>query len=192
MERTVREVRAVIAVARGELDRALDESADALRMGRDARDPQALVPSLVSRSFVLALVGREQESAAVLDEALEEGLRELLHLLECGVALVWLGERFGRVADVRSAAAQAPLRSSWVEVAERYLDGDLTAAAERYDEIGARSDAAWARLAAAERLLDEGRRAEAEPQLAQALAFYRSVEATGHVRRAEALLRESA
>jgi hypothetical protein len=48
------------------------------------------------------------------------------------------------------------------------------------------------RLCAAEQLVAEGRRAEADEQLAQALAFYRSVGATRHVREAEALLAATA
>jgi hypothetical protein len=52
--------------------------------------------------------------------------------------------------------------------------------------------AAEARLRAAEALTAEGRSAEAQVQLEQALAFYRSVGATAYVRRAEALLRASA
>ena len=49
-------------------------------------------------------------------------------------------------------------------------------------------DEASARLCAAEALVREGRRAEADTELNLALAFWRSVGATAYVREAEALL----
>ncbi len=49
-----------------------------------------------------------------------------------------------------------------------------------------------ARFAAAEELIEAGRRAEGEEQLEQALAFYRSVGATFFVQRGEALLAQAA
>jgi hypothetical protein len=51
---------------------------------------------------------------------------------------------------------------------------------------------AFYRLRAAERLVGEGRRAEADEQLRPALAFYRSVRAARYVREGEALLAASA
>jgi hypothetical protein len=46
-------------------------------------------------------------------------------------------------------------------------------------------------LAAGERLISEGRHAEAEDQLERALVFFRSVGATRYIAQAEALLEES-
>jgi hypothetical protein len=51
---------------------------------------------------------------------------------------------------------------------------------------------AFYRLRAAEQLVVEGRRAEADDQLGPALGFYRSVGATRYVREGEALLAASA
>jgi hypothetical protein len=65
-------------------------------------------------------------------------------------------------------------------------------AAELLGQIGTEPDEADARLRAGERLVAEGRRAEADEQLDQALAFYRSVGAAHHVRECEALMAESA
>jgi len=58
--------------------------------------------------------------------------------------------------------------------------------------MGAARSEALARLRAAERLVRDGRRAEADEQLQRALAFYRSVGATRYVREGEALLAASA
>ena len=72
------------------------------------------------------------------------------------------------------------------------LAGDLAAGADLLGEIGARTQEAFLRLRAAEQLVEEGRRAEADEQLNRALAFYRSVGATRYVREGEALLAASA
>jgi hypothetical protein len=58
--------------------------------------------------------------------------------------------------------------------------------------MGIPSDEAFFRLRAAEQLVAEGRRAEADEQLRPALAFYRGVGANRYVREGEALLAESA
>jgi hypothetical protein len=50
------------------------------------------------------------------------------------------------------------------------------------------TDVAVVRLQAAQRLVEAGRRAEADAYLQPALAFFRSVRATRYVREAEALL----
>jgi hypothetical protein len=54
--------------------------------------------------------------------------------------------------------------------------------------MGSLPDEALARLRAADKLVADGRRAEADEQLGRALAFFRSVGATVYVREAEALL----
>jgi hypothetical protein len=48
--------------------------------------------------------------------------------------------------------------------------------------------AARVRLSAAERLIQDGRHAQASEQLDKALTFYRSVRATRYIRQAEQLL----
>ncbi len=58
--------------------------------------------------------------------------------------------------------------------------------------MGAARSAALARLRAGRELTRTGRRAEADDQLRQALAFFRSVAATRFIREAEALLAASA
>jgi hypothetical protein len=59
-------------------------------------------------------------------------------------------------------------------------------------EIGSVYGEAYTRLRAAERLVAEGRRAEADAQLQHALAFFRAVGATPYVREGEALLARTA
>jgi thioredoxin-like negative regulator of GroEL len=78
------------------------------------------------------------------------------------------------------------------DAAAAYGTGAFEEAAEIYADIGALPDEAHARLRAAEALVAAGRRAEADAQLQQALAFYRSVGATGYIREAEGLFAASA
>jgi hypothetical protein len=58
--------------------------------------------------------------------------------------------------------------------------------------MGSPTNEAFYRLAAAEALIAAGRRAEGEAELERALAFYRSVDATAYLERAETLLTASA
>ena len=78
------------------------------------------------------------------------------------------------------------------DAARAVLRGDFDEAADLFYEIGQLDDEADARLRAAEKLVQEGRRPEADAQLKKALAFYRSVGATRCVREAESLLAASA
>jgi hypothetical protein len=55
------------------------------------------------------------------------------------------------------------------------------------DLIGSVADTAYARLRAAESLVEAGRRTEADEQLTRALTFYRSVGPSRYVRQGESL-----
>jgi hypothetical protein len=76
----------------------------------------------------------------------------------------------------------------WHEWGETIRRGEFAVAAALLDAAGVRTEAAYARLRAAERLARDGRAAEAAVERDQALAFYRGVGATAYVQRAEALL----
>ena len=65
-------------------------------------------------------------------------------------------------------------------------------AADVFSDSGALDDEALARLRAAEQLVAEGRRADADEQLQRSLAFWRSVGATRYIQEGEALLAHSA
>jgi hypothetical protein len=80
----------------------------------------------------------------------------------------------------------------WVRAGIAFASGDPVAAAEICAEIGAATEEASARLAAARMLAAQGRRAEADTQLQRAIAFYRSVGASRYVREGELLLSASA
>jgi class 3 adenylate cyclase/tetratricopeptide (TPR) repeat protein len=80
----------------------------------------------------------------------------------------------------------------WSEAGERVLHGRLEEAADLYHRIGDLPAEARVRLRAAERLLADGHRAEAEDRLERSLAFWRSVGATRYMRQCEQLLSASA
>jgi hypothetical protein len=70
--------------------------------------------------------------------------------------------------------------------------GEFQQAADRYAKIGSLPDEAYARLCAAEQLLANGRRADGNAQLQQAVDFYREVHAFAYLRQAQALAAASA
>ena len=74
----------------------------------------------------------------------------------------------------------------------RDLAEEFGHAVDAYERTGAVIDVAAAQLYAARKLVEAGRRSEAELYLQPALAFYRSVGATLRVRQGEALLAATA
>jgi hypothetical protein len=80
----------------------------------------------------------------------------------------------------------------WIEAATAFASGAFLRAAASYKETGSLPDEAYARLRAAEALIQDGRRPEGDCELQRALAFYRSVDATAHLREGEALLAQTA
>ena len=84
------------------------------------------------------------------------------------------------------------MRNPWQAAAAAYVSGDFLDAAERYAAIGSLPDEAYARLRAAETLVRDGRRAEADGELQRSLAVWRKAGATAYIREGEGLLAESA
>jgi class 3 adenylate cyclase len=163
----------------------------ALELARGAGDPQSMLPALA----VAAVIAADSDDAAGAPAALDDLLRHVT--VDETRAGLWVYpainafDALGRLEELRAALTGAPT-SPWLEAATLHLDGDLATAADLLERSGAATDAARTRLAAAERLTRAGRRAEAEPQLAQALAFYRSVGARRYVGRGELALAVSA
>ena len=89
-------------------------------------------------------------------------------------------------------AESAPISTRWLEASVAYAAGDFDEAAGILEQMGAIADEARLRLHAAEALVEAGRRPEADVHLQRALAFYRSVGASGYIRLAESLFAASA
>ena len=133
-------------------------------------------------------MGRDAEASALVDEVLaltdENGAALYFGWL---IDLGWLVHDLGR-SDV-PPLSRATL---WVEAAAAIAEGDFASAAEVLGASDLRSEEAYARLRAAELLASQGRHPEAQFHLERALSFYRSVNATAYLRRAEAVLPASA
>ena len=90
------------------------------------------------------------------------------------------------------AATAGRMETRWQTAALAYVAGEVEESADLLDEIGAVADAAYARMRAAEALAASGQRADADAQVQQALAVFRSVGATAWVNEAQALFAASA
>jgi tetratricopeptide (TPR) repeat protein len=180
-------VRARIGYARAGSDEAVLEDIDrALEGARAAKDPQALVPVLSHSTFVLGELGRRPEAEATAAELVEILAGSLGWALSGVDAFAWVAPEFGAAEVVRRAIENAHL-GAWREPYEAIVDGDLERAATLFAALGY-VDEGYARLELGEKLLAEGRRADARVELERALALYRSLGATRYVRQAEALL----
>ena len=188
-EYSSRIVRGWIRLARGELEPALDDAAHALDFARQAADVQALHPALAFRARVLLAAGRTDDARALADELVRTwtgGGPLVVSFWVADLAPVLLGA--GSPRELLGAAAATPIRTRWLDAAAAFAAGEFERAATLYSEIGTRPDEAFARLRAAERLVEAGDRDYADRELARAAAFYRSVGATAYLREVESLL----
>ena len=172
-----RVTRSHIRLARGDKEGALEDARRAIELGREARDPQALYPALANLAHAYVTVGQSAAAA--------EAAGELLELIsqtdETPVLYIWSHDlavtlaELGRGAELAPATAAVRKRTPWLEAALALAAGDDIGAAEIYERIGSRPDAALARTHAADALKAEGRLDEAAVQRQLADAFYRGV-----------------
>jgi tetratricopeptide (TPR) repeat protein len=180
--------RAKIRLGQGDPDGALADAERGVEVGRNAQDPQALLPTLAERARILLHLGRHQEAAAAIDEVLgsidqEPVMGWAWWIVPATVVLTSMG----RADDILALGGQE-LSSGWIQAARRWASGDLAGAADLFHDIGSAGDEAAARTKEADRLIAEGRRPEAEPFLARALELHRGMGATAYVHDAERLL----
>ena len=185
-------LRASMRLAFGDLTGASDDSKRALDGARRAAEGQLLGIALLGQARMLLEQGRDAEASALVREALDFGGRLIYVLNDAGIVHgAWIAHDLGLGLAYRALAASAP-DIPWVRAATAICSGDFGQAAEVLEQIGYRPGEAYARLRAAKELVEDGRRAEADAQLQQALAFWREVGATRYVREGEALLAASA
>jgi len=188
IEGPVRDLRTLVFVGRGELEAAQAEAKLLLEHSREVRGEQ-LPPALADAARVFVAAGRQAEADALIAELFRDHWKRLgTHWLR---ELPLLLAELGRGEEYLAAAADAP-GSPWLSAGIAIAQGKFVEAASSYEQMGARATEAWARLLAAEAFAAEGRRGEADEQLASALAFFRAARATPFVRRCEALLGPSA
>jgi tetratricopeptide (TPR) repeat protein len=183
-----RQVRARIRHGRGDDDGALHDIERGVEVGRSARDPQALFPNLAERGRIQLLMGRVDDAVASIEEIMrstdpEPTMDRSWWIVAAAIVL----SAVGRSEEILGLGGEG-LPSRWIHAARSWASGDLAEAADRFEEIGSAPDEAYARLKLAERLLDEGRRSEAEPELGRSLELFHAMGASSFIRRAEALL----
>jgi class 3 adenylate cyclase/tetratricopeptide (TPR) repeat protein len=185
-EGLVRNARAAIRLARGDLEGALEDLEIALVQAREIKDPQRVVPCLVASARGDALLGRVESARKHAREALQVA-RENVQLAAAVHDLDVVAGRLGLRDEMREVVEQAP-ESPWKALALAGADGDLVRVADMFVGFGARSFEAEARLFGGESLIRAGRKAEGEAEIRKALEFYRSVGATFYIDLGEALL----
>jgi class 3 adenylate cyclase/tetratricopeptide (TPR) repeat protein len=195
METPCRWLRARVRLARGDIEGATEDAERALELARLAKDPQVLWPVLACGARVLVTTDPRRAdmlASELLDEWQAHDLAifgsDSEWLIDLAVVLVPLGKQRQFLEAVGRTQSPTP----WRTAAAAYVSGEFRDAADMYSSIGALPEEAYARLRAAEALVGEGRRAEADSELDLALGFWRSVGATAYVREGEALLAESA
>ncbi len=186
-------VRSQIRLARGCLKEAVEDTEKALEVGRAKGELQGLHPALALHARTSLAAGARTAAVEAVDELLErfiaEGSQQLSGTLpDLAIAAVELGRADSFLHAVATLKKQTP----WIDAARAFAEGDFSAAAATYAQIGSRPDAAYASLRAARALVEQGRHAEGEKLLQEALDFYRSVGATRYIREGEALLAASA
>jgi class 3 adenylate cyclase len=188
-EDTCRVVRAEVRLGRGDLGGAVADLEAAIDIAR-RRMGESLgeVQSTLARTMLEA--GRLDEASAALDELLVLADADSGVLESFEVACV--AATLGRADDVRTRLEQLSSPSPWAEAVLAYLSGEFVAAADHYEAGGLPVYEARSRLAAGRALAADGRRAEADEQLARALAFFRSAGASRYVREGEAFLAATA
>jgi hypothetical protein len=188
-------VKARIGLARGDT-RTFDFTGRALELARLTGDPQAVYPALALAARANVAAGHAEEAGSLVDELLSawsEAPETLVasHLQSCPDLVVALSA-LGRREEFVEIAQGARLKTKWIEAATAFLSGDFVQAAAVYEETGSLPDEAYARLRAAEALIQAGHRHEGDRELQHALAFYRSVDAKAYLREGEALLAQTA
>jgi len=187
LESTVRLDRANARLARGDAAGALDDVRKALGPARAAGDPQALVPTFVGAARLYVEAGRTDDARELAREALAEA--PLSYAL---TDLAWVAAELDCEEELAERLERVRPETKWTDGARALLQRDFVTAADVFYDIGVLNEEALARLRAAEQLVAEGRRAEADEQLQRSLAFWRSVGATRYIRKGEALFAKTA
>jgi class 3 adenylate cyclase/tetratricopeptide (TPR) repeat protein len=192
LDAALRHIRASLLLAEGDFSTASEDGELMLAMARRSTEAQLATVALVGAGIVFFEAGRRDEAEALLTEALGYGERLVSVLNDTFIVnTAWLAHDLGRGKEYEVLLRPWP-NLPWAAAAEAVCAGDYRRAAAVLERIGYRPGEAYARLRAAEQLVAEGRRAEADEELQRSLAFWRSVGATRYVREGEALLAASA
>jgi tetratricopeptide (TPR) repeat protein len=188
-EFTVRGIRALIRLARGDRDGGLADMERSLALVHGSQEPQSVGPALGRAIHVLGDLGLEERAAQLAREAMP--IARVLPAAPLLGDLSWYAARLGVGDELREIVAAQP-ESVWREGVLAVLEGDFERAAAAYESVGARTIAALARLYGAEAAAVRGEDDRARRLIDSATPFFREVQATAYLGRAEALLAASA
>ena len=191
LELFVREERAGILLARGDLAGALRDLAHVRGLGELRSDPFERLGRLALTAALYADLDQMDE-ARVLAAQIPSLVREVgLH--GTLMRLAPIADDLGIGDELRDAAAAGagPAMPLWRSTIELILAGELVAAADVMASTGIPNVESNLRKHAGLRLLAVGRTAEATVELDRALVFYRSVDARAYVAEIENALAEA-
>jgi class 3 adenylate cyclase/tetratricopeptide (TPR) repeat protein len=187
----VRETRALVRLARGEIDASLEDYRRARELTSDHPDARQRMEPIGQSAVAYALIGRTKEARRFAEDFAER-MSEVSEQFQYRLLLVSLfADELGIDARMRRVV-EAAVPGGFRNAAAAALDGDFVRAADVLAALCTPTGEADARLRAAERLVAARRHAEGAAQLEQALGFHRSVGATFYVERGEALLAKTA
>ena len=182
-------LRSRIHLARGDEPAALEEASMAIQLARAGGDSQILPEALTWHGVVLLETGGTDGAANIADEWKQTSPTTRLGKEWSDAAVLFAG--LGRSEELLGILANVS-GNRWADAAKLYAGGEFEGAADLYAEMGTLPQQAYARLEAAKARAGEGKPAEADAQLQQALAFYRSVGAKRYIAEGEAFLAASA
>jgi len=180
----VRVIRAMVSLSRGDLIGADIDSGLSVESARTAKDPQVLLPAMMTRLIVEGRLDNAAEASRLQAEifsVVETAGRSALR----AVGGWWTADMAGLSAWYLDLVANE--ETPFGAAIRAVRDGDLELAADRFATTGLHAEAAYARLVAAERQVAEGRPEKAAMNLQLTLDFYREVQATWFIERATAL-----
>lgn len=178
-----------IRLARDDIGGAVADAERALELAFVVRQPDRVFQSLAFAVRAFSAAGateRAREQAADFDFRALDARRPVPPW--SFIQFCWAAADVGHAEELDRLLARQRRTSAWVAAGRAILRGGYADAAEQFARMGTLPHEASARLRAAQELVAAGRRAEADAQLEQALAFSRSVGAIRWIREAEALL----
>jgi class 3 adenylate cyclase/tetratricopeptide (TPR) repeat protein len=175
--------RGMVRAARGEDADAAEDAERTLELSRPVGDPQLTGSTLLATAFIYMTIGDRTRAAELFDESLDyiRGFGDLGWMVVELHGLAWVARKLDRGDELREAVKDEHLETPWLLAARAILAGDFVRAADIFGEMGDVSLEAFNRL-----------QTGIEPEVRQALDFYRRVGATRYIREGEALLAASA
>ena len=190
LEPNVHVTRSFIRLARADAEGALEDAQRAVELTRRAEDPESQLIALQGLLLVQLETDRIPEAHPTARELLNH--ERTVNVYPALFTLALAAEQLRFTSELQKKVDRLQIPTRWSEASSAILANDFAAAADMFAKMGARPHEALTRLRAAEAHVANEQRVEAEAQLQNALAFWRSVRATQYVRKSERLLAASA